>query len=304
MTRTIAALSLLLMSMGALSGFSNTSAGDAAHFLRDGLGARGRAVGSAQIALADGFAAAYWNPAPTIQSPSTVIGSGFEQRNNGLFTFGVLGGWHATETWTVGAVVLTSDLYRMYHAAGGVRVGHGAIGLGVRSYRFGIPGDTGSGLGFDAGARYVLDLGGPTATLAIVSRDIGWTPIRWGVGPATVVDRVAWVNRLGLALTVPFLTGEWMIELDWEFAAQRPRAEDDVEYWKRVGEVNVSCGLALRWSGISIRAGVQRFDVSSPGERFRSTIGLGVAVGDVTIDLALVPSSLGNTYLGGFQVDL
>jgi len=280
------------------------SAGDAAHFLRDGLGARGRGMGSAQVGLGDDFTAPFWNPAPTLQTPSTVVGGGLEQRNGGLFTFSTLGGWHAAETWGAGAIVVTSDLYDVYQVSGGFCLDAIAFGVGVKSYQFGIPGDRGSGLGFDAGLRYAAELGRVRMTLAVVSRDIGWTSIRWGSLETVSVDRVAWVNRLGAALAIPLSRGEWTIELDVEVASRRPPGEDESDYWEQVGEVNASLGTAFEWSGISVRLGVQRFDLSDPSARLRPTAGLGIALEGFAIDLALIPSPLGSSYLGGFQVEL
>jgi len=280
------------------------SAGDAAHFLRDGLGARGRGMGSAQVGLGDDFTAPFWNPAPTLQSPSTVVGGGIEQRNRGLFTFSTLGGWLATDTWGAGAVVITSDLYNVYQITGGVRLDGIAFGVGVKGYQFGTPGDRGSGLGLDAGLRYTADLEEARMTLAAVSRDIGWTSIQWGLLETTAVDRVAWVNRLGAALSIPLARGSWEIELDVEVAFRRPPEEGDANYWEQVGEVNVSLGTALEWSGISLRFGVQRFDLSDLSARLRPTVGIGVALEEFAIDIALIPSPLGSSYLGGFQVEL
>jgi hypothetical protein len=280
------------------------TAGDAAHFLRDGLGARGRSAGGAYVALADDFTAPFWNPAPTVQSPSTIIGGGLEQRNSGLFTFSTLGGWHATKTWGAGAVVVASDLYDVYHVCGGLRLGSIAFGIGVKSYRFGVPGDSGSGLGFDLGTRYAIDFDGVRLMLAAVSRDIGWAPIRWGFPETVAVDRTAWVNRLGVALAIRLSRGEWTIELDGEFSLRRPPEADEEDYWEHAAEGNVSLGTVFRWAGISIRAGVQRFDLLDSDPRLRPTVGLGIAVGGLAIDIALVPSPLGSTYLGGFQVDL
>jgi len=279
------------------------TAGDAAHFLRDGLGARARGLGSAYTALADDYLAPFWNPALTTQSPSTIIGGGVEQRNSGLFTFSTLGGWHSAGEWVVGAVVVTSDLYDVYHVSGGLRFGPAALGLAVKSYQFGVPGDSGSGLGFDIGARYVSEWSGLTLTLAAVSRDIGWTSIYWGSLETVAVDRTAWVNRLGVAAAVPLPRGEWAIELDGEFCLRRPPEAGNGGYWEQAAEGNLSLGMVFQWAGISIRAGVQRFDVLSPDARFRPTVGLGIAVGGLAVDLALIPSSLGATYLGGFQAE-
>ncbi len=297
-------VALLAILVFALPALGDNGAGDAAHFLRDGLGARGRGMGSAYVSLADDFTAPFWNPAPSIQSPSTVVGGGLEQRNSGLFTFSTLGGWHASEAWAAGAVVLTSDLYNVYHVSGGLRFGPVAVGLAVKSYQFGIPGDSGSGLGLDLGVRCAIELDGLTLTVAAVSRDIGWTSIRWGSLETIDVDRTAWVNRVGVALAIPLSRGEWTIELDGEFSLRRPPRAGDADYWEQAAEANLSLGMAFRWSGLHVRAGVQRFDVLNPGARFRPTVGLGIAVGGFAIDLALVPSPLGSTYLGGFQVDL
>jgi len=297
---------LWLLALFALpaSGSAESAAGDAAHFLRDGLGARGRGMGSAQVALADDFTAPFWNPAPTVQSPGTVVGGGLEQRNAGLFTFNTIGGWHAIDNWFAGAVVVTSDLYDVYHVAGGLRLDRLAVGIAVKSYQFGIPGDNGSGLGFDVGARYTIGLSGLRLTMAVVSRDVGWTSIRWNSLETLVVDRVAWVNRLGIALSAPISRGDWTVELDAEFSTRRPPADGESKYWEEAGEVNLSLGTAFQWAGISVRAGIQRYDVLDPGARFRPTVGLGIVVGPLSIDLALIPSTLGSTYLGGFQASL
>jgi len=281
-----------------------STAGDAAHFLRDGLGASGRAVGSAYVALADDFTAPFWNPAPVVQSASTVVGGGLEQRNSGLFTFSLLGARFDTSGWSAGAVVVTSDVYDVYHMSGGLRYGTASAGLSIHIYRFGVPGDRGSGLGLGVGTRYALDLGGPRLTLAAVSRDIGWTTIRWGAIETLAVDRAAWVNRVAVALTVPLDRGEWTLELDGELSTRRPPESDESDYWAQAGELNVSLGTVFRWAGIHVRAGVQRYSLSERGARFRPTVGLGITVGTLSIDLALVPSSLGSTYLGGFEAEL
>ena len=297
-------LACMFLTFSIASSAIAAEAGDAAHFLRDGLGARGRGVGSAYIAHGDDFTAPFWNPAPALQSPSTVVGGGLEQRNSGLFTFSLIGGRCDAAGWSAGAVVLTSDVYNVYHLSGGLRFGAASAGLSVRAYRFGVPGDRGSGLGLDLGVRYTVQLGGPKLILAVVSRDIGWTSIRWNALETLVVDRVAWVSRIAAAMTIPLEAGEWALELDGEISTRRPPEDGESDYWEREGELNISLGTVLRWAGIYVRAGVQRFDLLESRERLRPTVGLGIAVGTLSIDLALVPSPLGTTYLGGFQAEL
>ena len=261
-------------------------------------------MGSAYIALANDFTAGFWNPAAAVQSPSTVVGGSLEQRYGGLFTFSALGGWHAAEGWGAGGVILTSDLYDVYQIAGGLRLDSLTVGVGVKSYRFGVPGDRGSGLGLDLGARYTWTVDGLRLTVAAASRDVGWTPIRWGTGGTATTDRAAWVNRIGVALTIPLSRGEWAVELDGEFSIRRPPEEDEPGYWGQAAEANISLGTAFRWFGLTVRAGVQRFDVLNPDARFRPTVGLGITAGSIAVDLALVPSPLGSTYLGGFDAEL
>jgi len=295
---------LLALSSLSASAVEARSAGDAAHFLRDGLGASGRAVGSAHIALASDYTAAFWNPAPAVQSSSTVVGGALERRNAGLFTFSVLGGGHVSEAWSAGFVVVTSDIYDVYHAAAGLRFGSASVGVGLRSYQFGVPGDRGSGLGLDVGARYAFAVGHSTVALAVASRDIGWTPIRWGEPDSLVVDRASWVNRLAVAVKVPIEHGKWTFELDGELATRRPPEVGESDYWMRAGDLSISFGTTFRWEGISVRAGIQRYDLLSSSARLRPTLGFGIAIGGLSVDLALIPSPLGSTYLGGFQVEL
>ena len=296
-------LALTALSFSAFAA-DTPGAGDAAHFLRDGLGASGRAVGSAYVALASDYTAMFWNPAPVVQSPSTLVGGGLEQRNAGVFNFNVLGGHHVAEGWSAGLVVVSSDLYDVYHAAGGLRFGTASVGLAVRSYQFGVPGDRGTGLALDIGARYVFELGRSTVSLAAVSRDVGWTSIRWGEADLLAVDRASWVNRLAVAVALPLEQGEWTLEFDGELSTRRPPEEGDEEYWEQVGEINISIGTVFQWQGLRVRAGVQRYALSESNPRFRSTVGVGIALGNLSVDLALIPSSLGATYLGGFQVEL
>lgn len=279
-------------------------AGDAAHFMRDGFGARGRAMGSAQIASAGDYAAALWNPAPMTQTVSSTVGASLESRLGGLFTFSALGGAIATETVSYGAVAVTSDLYTFIHGAIGLGWRNVSGGVGARYYRFGVPGDHGVGLGLDAGGRFCLSLGQTALTVAAVSRDIGWTSIRWTSLEDVTVDRVSWVNRLGVAAYTPFVWGHWLAEIDLELSSRRPPSQDDADFWEGQGETNLSLGAEFRWAGISLRVGLQRYPLDEPDPRFRATLGLGIALDGFAFDLALIPSHLGDTYVAGFQVDL
>jgi hypothetical protein len=295
-------LPALLISAGAVLG---STAGDAAQFLRDGIGAHGRALGSAYTAIAQDCTALLWNPALGVQTPSTIMGGAIEERLGGLLRFSILGGWHAEERWNAGLLIISSDFYNVWHLGAGFRSNAASVGVGLKRYQLGIPGDSGTGWGVDLGALATFDLGGSALSVAAVSKDIGWTPIRWHLQRDSAVDHAAWVNRLGAALSFPlFLGGEVTISLDNELTFRRPPEENELQYFVQAGEFSVSLGASFRWAGMDVRIGVQRYPPFAETKRIRPTVGLGVTVGSVTIDLAVIPSMLGNTYLGGFQIEL
>ena len=295
-------LALLVSNLLCVAAVDESSAGDAVHFLRNGLGARQRGMGGACTALSEGMAAAFWNSSPGIQSDSMVVGGELENRNLGLFQFSYLGGGLIKGNWGFGAVVLTSDIYSMYLLSGGVRIGQLAFGLGAKNYRFGIPGDRGTGMGVDAGIRWAIDVGQIKLTLAAMSRDIGWTKIQWTTLDDTTIDRAAWVNRVAAAVTLPVLTGQCSLEADLELATKRPPRPGEDDYREKAVETNLSLGVELGWSGIVVRAGLQRYDLLADVSQLHPTFGIGITLDAITIDLAIVPSFLGSTYLGGFQV--
>ncbi len=297
-------LGFLLLGSFASAAEDVSGAGDAAHFLRNGLGARERGLGGAATALSDGVLAPFWNPAPPVQSGSFILGGELESRNSGLFQFSCLGGRLDRETWGLGATLLTSDFYNMYLLTAGLRVGAGSLGVGVKLYRFGIPGDSGTGIGLDAGIRWVFDGSPLTVELAAISRDIGWTRVTWWTMGESTTDCAAWVNRGSVAMRFPFLAGLASITADVEYALNRPENPDEQDYLAKSEDVNLSIGAELEWPSISLRAGLQRVDIGAEETRLQPTVGVGVSLDAVTINLAVIPSFLGATYMGGFEVAL
>ena len=75
---------ILLFILGGIGFGTPLGAGNAAHFLRFGVGARAMGMGGAFVAVADDVNAAYWNPAGLIQSASVCVGGTYESRFNGL----------------------------------------------------------------------------------------------------------------------------------------------------------------------------------------------------------------------------
>ena len=296
---------LLLMGMACVLGAyaQEISAGDAAHFLRDGIGARARGMGGAYTALADDMTASFWNPAPALQTASRTAGGAHEERSGGLFGFDYLGATIVAEGWGAGGIVLTSEMYDMYLLSGGYLGESLSIGLGAKAYVFGIPGQRGTGIGFDAGARCIAEWDGISILLGLVSRDIGWTSIRWTSLDVESVDRAAWVTRVGAAFISDLSVGQGILALDGELAMLRPRRPGEAGYWARAIDANLSLGVELRWEMLRVRGGLQRIDLLSSGGRPRATLGLGVFFASFSVDLAMVPSQLGTTYLGGFQVE-
>lgn len=189
-------------------------------------------------------------------------GGSLERRNLDLFAFSTLGGQHVGDRWGAGLTLVVSELYDVYIASGGLRAGSPlSIGAAAKSYQFGVLGDRGSGLGLDLGARSRLGVEGATVSIGIVTRDVGWTSIRWGALETLAVDRVAWGSRAAVAVATNLAGAEWVVEADAELASRRPPSNDETDYWENVGEANVSLRMAFRWFGIAVRAGIQRFDV-------------------------------------------
>jgi hypothetical protein len=299
-----ASLVLILAALSAPLGAASDvgGGGNAVQFLRDGIGAAGRAMGGAWTALASGSTSAFWNPAPAIQTPSIIVGGAYEERNRGLIALNYLGGAATAEEWGISALTVQSEMYDVYILSGGLVLGTLSFGIGANAYLFGIPDQRGVGLGLSAGLRYGAELEGTELLVALASKDVGWTNIVWRVLDVEETDFAAWVTRAALAVSSPLGEGRWTIEADAELAFNRPPRAGEVDYWDKAVEASVCAGLQGSWRSLRGRLGVQNLTLPLAESRARVTFGIGLVYSNLSVDLTMIPSALGSTYLGEFDV--
>jgi hypothetical protein len=280
-------------------------AGDAAHFLRDGVGARARGMGGAFTVIADDVNAPYWNPAGLIQSPSLRVGGTYESRYGGLSEFQTVGAILASPVMGGGFLWVHSDMYSVYTLSGGVGWDAFALGVSGKLYAFAVPGQRASGLGIDVGGLYRGAAGGLEVVVGATTNDVGWSVIRWeGEGFASR-DRVAWVNRLGVAVEGAMPGGRWQVGMELELALRRPPLPDEEDYFSAAVQTNLSLGgeLSLHW--FALRAGFADIGLGDiEGLSLRPCFGAGIQLEGIAIDVAWVPSQLGGTYLLSMEFGL
>jgi hypothetical protein len=276
--------------------------GNAVQFLRDGIGAAGRAMGGAWTALASGSTSAFWNPAPAIQTPSVMVGGAYEERSGGLFALNYLGAAVTAEEWGISALTVQSEMYDVYLLAGGLVWRSFSLGIGANAYVFGVPDQRGVGLGLAVGCRYGAQVERSELVVALASKDVGWTNIVWRALDVEEIDFASWVTRAALAVSSPLGEGRLTVEADAELAFHRPPLEGEVDYWDKAVEASVCAGIEGSWRSLRGRLGLQSLTLPLAEARVRATVGVGFTYSNLSIDLTLIPSALGFTYLGEFNV--
>lgn len=273
-------------------------AGDAAHFLRDGLGARAQGMGGAYVAIADDVTASYWNPAGLVQTPSSLLGGTYESRHGGLVEFQYLGGvisWHSLGT---GLLWFHSDLYSIYFLSAAGRVSDLSFGLTSKLYNFSSGLQSARGIGLDVGGLYRTSLGEAELAVGLISADIGWSTIRWQGTGFDMVDHVAWVNRLGVALSSKGPFGPWCWAADLEVAFRRPPRSGEEDYLSKTLQLGLDLGVEAWFQIIALRAGLSDIGFDELGGlSLRPSVGVGVRVMGIAFDAAWTPTPLGHTYL-------
>jgi hypothetical protein len=92
------------------------------------------------------------------------------------------------------------------------------------------------------------------------------------------------------------------VEADAELAFNRPPREGEVDYWDKAVEASVCAGIQGTWRSLRGRLGLQSLTLPLAEARVRATFGVGFTYSNLSIDLTLIPSALGFTYLGEFNV--
>jgi hypothetical protein len=259
-------------------------------------------MGGAWTALASGSTSAFWNPAPAIQTPSVMVGGAYEERSGGLFALNYLGGTVTAKEWGISALTVQSEMYDVYLLAGGLVWGRFSLGIGANAYVFGVPDQRGVGLGLDVGCRYGAQIERSELIVAFASKDVGWTNIVWRALDVEETDFAAWVTRAAFAVSSPLGEARLTVEADAELAFQRPPLEGEVDYWDKAVEASVCAGIEGAWRSLRGRLGLQSLTLPLAEARVRATFGIGLTYANLSIDVTLIPSALGSTYLGEFNV--
>lgn len=289
---------VFLFFVGYLLWGQSTGAGDAVHFLRDGIGARACGMGGAFVAIANDSTASYWNPAGLIQSPSIRLGGIYESRYRGLVETQCLTGIVALPSIGGGLFWLASDLYSVYSLALAGRIGNLSLGVAGKAYHFSEGLESASGMGFDFGGLYRSSLEGAEIAIGLVSSDIGWSAIHWRATGVEATDYAAWVWRLGVAYSSPVRYGQWTWAASMEVAFKRPPLPGERDYLARALQFNIMAGMEVWIGNLALRVGVKDFSFGGvSGISARPTAGLGVELDKLVFDAAWTISELGDTYI-------
>jgi hypothetical protein len=231
-----------------------------------------------------------------------VVGGAYEERSGGLFTLNYLGGAVTAKEWGISALTVQSEMYDVYLLAGGLVSGSFSLGIGANAYVSGIPDQRGVGVGLDVGCRYAAQVERSELIVAVASKDVGWTNIVWRVLDVEKTDFAAWVTRAAFAVSSPLGEARLTVEADAELAFDRPPVEGEVDYWDKAVEVSVCAGIEGAWRSLRGRLGLQSLTLPLAEARVRGTFGIGLTYANLSIDVTLIPSALGSTYLGEFNV--
>ncbi len=273
-------------------------AGDAAHFLREGIGARARALGGAYVALATDTTATYWNPAGLVQTPSMRLGGTYESRYGGLVEFQCLSGAISWHSFSAGLLWVASDMYSVFFGAVGTGFGDFSLGLTGKLYNFASGLQTAHGMGLDFGILWRTPIGEAELAIGLISADIGWSTIHWQGAGWNMVDHVAWVNRLGVALSSEGLFGPWLWAADLEVAFRRPPRPGETDYFSKALQISLDLGAEFWFQFVTLRGGLADISVNGAnGVSLRPTLGVGVRWAGVVLDAAWTTFTIGHTYL-------
>lgn len=296
-------IGILLFILSGVGFGAEVGAGDAAHFLRSGVGARAMGMGGAFVSVADDVNTAYWNSAGLIQTASVRVGGTYESRYSGLGKFQCAAGSLFSPTLGVGFIWAHLDMYSMYSVSAAIGLGKFALGFTGKLYNFSVPGHRASGIGIGTGSLYRFSFNGVDITFAATSDDIGWSRIRWEGYTST--DCAAWVTRLGAGIRIQTQFGSWRAAADWEIALRRPPRQGESDYFSTALKNGLNLGTEVWLGKIALRTGLTDISITEGELSARPTLGLGIRVQGIAFDMAWVPShQLGSTYILSTEVQL
>jgi hypothetical protein len=301
---------VLSLVVGFVSAATLADGVDAGSFVRDGIGARALGMGSAAVAVADGAAAAFWNPA-ALSSIEGLSVSSMHADKFGLDiiyqSLGVAGA--VSESLGAGLLMVRSSIddipftgdegdgvfsetQTVYVLAGGYDLSGLlfspeqtrstiALGTSLKAYTHSLLEGRGTGVGLDVGvtAGFSTEWGRLKAGLSVV--DIGETAIQWKGTDHDPTNYVPWVNRMGAAL--------WLFDDSLCLSGQADVA---------VGRAHLNrMRIGVEYSPIAQvcgRAGA----TFGPDGTVRFTAGGSISWHGLSIDYAFLPSAiLGDTHV-------
>ncbi len=290
----------------------------AASFARIGIDARPLAMGGAFVAVNNGNAIPYYNPAQLAKPSKLALGGMYSQIGGAdlgisfqsLDVRGYLGtqtpsytGVGVGATWVrmeisdiplwnenspdrIDYFTATSSLFEV---SGAIQVtDHLAGGISAKIYQERILEGSGNGIGFDVGVLGSFDVLDTPVTIGLNAMDIGRSTIKWHNTTGEPVNYVPWINKIGLSASL--LDRLVLVVGDFDWSIGRPLEEQKIHLGL---EVSPLPEVALRggWNAKIGKAGT-------------FSAGIGVYLFEsITIDYAYVPgTNFGSTHVISAQM--
>ena len=311
---------LLVLVLVAVSGYAQTPAGfGPGLFARGDIDARSSAMGEACVAVADGRATAYYNPAGLARAMRLGIGGMYSEPYGqvagttfqyvsvmgplGTQTDSLVNGLGVAVTWR-GTTIADIPIWEeqgpgttfsasasVYSASAGLPVAtlaDLAVGATVKYYSASILEGRAEGFGLDVGALAAFTLADVPLRVGCNAMDIGESTIYWHGTAGEPKNYIPWVNKIGVAARL--FDDKLLIACDFDWAVGRPKRE-------QILHLGVELSLIQQ---LALRAGWQ---TNLDG---KSSIAAGVGIfllDSLKVDYAYLPGKiLGATSILSVQV--
>ncbi len=286
---------------------------DAASFARIGLGVRALGMAGAYVAVAEGPAAGYWNPAglsglvdfQTEGMYTNWLGADIHFRSLGLAGSPPLGdprpalvirGVPATLALNWLMVRVADIPWVEEDGAAGVFDAWShlvslslafplsselSLGVSAKIYHDRILEGQSLGVGLDVGLLWHTEVTGVPMRVGVSTTNLGGTKVRWYGTTGEPENFVPWLIRVGAAAEL--LDGMVLLSGSFERGLDRPRFE------------RIRAGVEVRLEWLALRAG---WDQPLFGEAGSWSVGLGVTPWPwATLEYAILPRLLGTSHL-------
>jgi hypothetical protein len=276
---------------------------DAGSFVRYGVGAKAHGLGGAYVSIADDISATVWNPAGLGQVDGVIVGGMYTDKFGQGIYFQSLGAAANLGDFAVGLSMVRSSIEDVpyygdgegeffsetqnlflgsvsYDLGSRIEIQTGPVsgflvGGNVKYYSHDLLEGYGSGLGFDLGILVSLEFDWVTASIGLVSQDIGTTALKWSGTDHDPVNSVPWINKLGISLGL--LDNTITLASGLDVAIGRPL----------LNRVHVGAEIAPI-EQLALRGGV----AIAPDGTTELAGGISVAWQEISVDYAYVPHAI------------